>query len=263
MHQDEIDYLNEAELDAFFNALFPYGILGNDVLNEFGSRLKWQSPFWLSFARSLFALLPGSWQPPLGIEISNAKYESRNSLESRVLKAERPAVAMHVAQCLWDVFSDNNQVITADGRGVADWSFRDWSHFMNEQIAKTTGQWREDDYFYFALCDYQHSDVYDVNEIYLMIFRRLKAHGADWLYHPPELFAITLGATAAVVNARRAGTHLCLEEQQFLKDYQAMREDLQKINEGLRQTLISRPPPPPVAAYRSVYGRHPQGWPSK
>lgn len=261
MNQDEIDYLNEAEFDTFFNALFPYGILGNDVLNEFGPGLKWEFPTWRSFARSLFTLLPGSWQPQFSIEISNTKYECRTSLESRVLKAEHPAFVLHVAQCLWDVFSDNNQVITADGRGVADWGFRGWSHFMNEQITKTTVQWREEDYFYFGLGDYQHSDVYDVNEIYLMIFRRLKAQGADWLYNPPEIFGITLGATAEAANASRSGKRLSPEEEAFIKDLQAMREALQAMNEGLRSTVVSNTPPP-VAAYRSIFGRNPRGWPS-
>jgi hypothetical protein len=262
MSQDEIHYLNEAEVEAFFNALFPYGIVGNDVLNEFGPGLKWEFPTWRSLARSLFTLLPGSWQPRFSIEISNTKYESRNRLDSRVLRAERPALAMHVAQCLWDVFSDNNQVITSDGRGVADWGFRGWSHFMNEQIAKTIGQWREENYFYFAMGDYQHSHVYDVNEIYLMIFRRLKAHGADWLYNPPESFLMTVGATDETVNASRSGRRLCPEEEAVIKELQAMRESVPGMNQGLRGTWASIPPPPPVAAYQSIFGGDPRGWSS-
>ncbi|MBL9171552.1 MAG: hypothetical protein JNN07_27725 [Verrucomicrobiales bacterium] len=258
MNQDETDYLSEAELDAFFNALFPHGILGNDVLNEFGPGLKWKFPTWRSLARSLFTLVPGSWQPQFSIEIANTKYESRTSLGSRVLEAEHPQFVLHVAQCLWDVFSDNNQVITADGRGVGNWGFRGWSHFMNEQITKTRELWREEDYFYFGLGDYQHSHVYDVNEIHLMIFRRLKAQGADWLYNPPENFLMMLGETASDVGASRSGKRLCPEEEALIKDLIAMREALPGMHQGLLGTVCSDPPP--VAAYRSIYGRNPRGW---
>lgn len=51
-----------------------------------------------------------------------------------------------VGLCLWDVFSDNDDVIAADGRAVDIGSFRGAGAFLDEHLTRGQDCWREGDY---------------------------------------------------------------------------------------------------------------------
>jgi hypothetical protein len=55
-------------------------------------------------------------------------------------------VTEFVGLCLWDVFSDNHDVIAADGRVVDIGSFRGAGAFLDEHLTRGEDRWPEGDY---------------------------------------------------------------------------------------------------------------------
>ena len=98
-----------------------------------------------------------------------------------------------VGLCLWDVFSDNHDVITADGRVADIGSFRGAGAFLDEHLMGNRGGWDEGDYLRFYLGTIWINARADLTPMYAMIFRRIKALGGDWVYHFPELGLVDLG----------------------------------------------------------------------
>ena len=136
---------------------------------------------------------------------------------------------------------------------------------MNELIEKAIGNWHEENHFYFGFGDFRDSNDYDSNKIYRMIFRRLHAQGADWLYSPPELFMLSSQEFATAENEEEGvdgiGNSLPASKKDVAEEIRAFREDLELTNKELRKCLASSPPPPTVAAYQKIFGRNPRGWP--
>ena len=134
-----------------------------------------------------------------------------------------------VGRALWDVFSDNHDVIAPDGREAV------WLHG-------------------FYMGTIWINDRADLTPVYAMIFRRLATHGYDWEYAFPRIHAIDFGrdrdetadlADRLEQDRQRADLHTFLEK-------------------GHREALAiakDRPPPATVDAYRQVYGEFPHGWP--
>src|SRR3989442_13790213 len=84
-----------------------------------------------------------------------------------------------VGLCLWDIFSDNHEVIAADGRVADIGSFRGAGAFLAEHLINDRDSWREGDYLRFYLGTIWISGRADLTRIYAMIFRLLKPTGAD------------------------------------------------------------------------------------
>ena len=108
-----------------------------------------------------------------------------------------------VGMCLWDTFSDNHEVIMADGRCADIGSFRGASAFLDEYLTRGHEGWCEGDYMRFSMGSIFVSGRADLTSVYTMIFRRLQAAGADWIYHFPELGAFAARTTRHA--ARRFG----------------------------------------------------------
>ena len=172
-----------------------------------------------------------------------------------------------VGLCLWDVFSDNHDVIAADGRLADIGSFRGAGAFLDEHLTRDQEGWREGDYLRFYLGTIWISRRADLMLAYAMIFRRLKAAGADWVYHFPELGIVDLGSAdddtdepSREYSVSRAAVAE-LEAQQRRADVERFRAELREGNARARQEAMDRPPPATVRAYRQVYGRDARGWP--
>ena len=56
-----------------------------------------------------------------------------------------------VGMCLWDIFSDNHDVIAADGRLADIGSFRGAGAFIDEHLTRDQDGWREGDYMRFYM----------------------------------------------------------------------------------------------------------------
>jgi hypothetical protein len=165
------------------------------------------------------------------------------------------------------IFSDNHEIITADGRLADIGSFRGASAFLDEHLSGDWDGWREDDYLRFYLGTIWIAGRTDLTRVYGMIFRQLNAAGADWIYHFPELGIVELippdddpewPATTHSVSQSAVAE---LNAQQRRAEIQCFRADLAKMNARAREDAMDRPPSATVRAYRQVYGRDPRGWP--
>jgi hypothetical protein len=151
--------LTDRELHTFFDRLFPHGFAGADVLAEIAPEGWERSPLlacfhpsveqlceeWVAIHRNLehlrrlgrrregtAALEP---RPEPTLEDVRRQYEP-----SRVNQDEE--VTELVGLCLWDIFSDNHDVIAADGRGADIGSFRGAGAFLDEHLTRDHEGWR-------------------------------------------------------------------------------------------------------------------------
>ena len=135
MDDDLKGHLTDAELHVFFERLFPHGFASADVPADVAPDGWEQSPLLACFHPSVEQTYEEAVQLHRKIEAlrnarshqdSNAQRYDSGSSEPTLeeIRAEyRPTpIELHnevtelVGLCLWDVFSDNHDVIAADGR---------------------------------------------------------------------------------------------------------------------------------------------------
>ena len=97
---------------------------------------------------------------------------------------------------LWEIFSDNHSVIADDGREVDLGSFRGASSTLDafdrgEATDSDSGDWMDvwdrGDHMRFYCGLAFIAGRTDYRPVYEMVFRRLRALGADWIYRFPRL----------------------------------------------------------------------------
>lgn len=164
------------------------------------------------------------------------------------------------------MFSDNHDVITADGRVADIGSFRGAGAFLDEHLTGDRGGWREGDYLRFYLGTIGINARADLTPIYAMIFRRINALDGDWVYRFPELGLVDLGGLqpdSEAVGRYSPNESLAAERtaQQREAELVRMRAELEEMNTQAREDAVDRVAPATVRAYRQVYGRDPKGWP--
>lgn len=172
-----------------------------------------------------------------------------------------------VGLCLWDIFSDNHDVVAADGRVAEIGSFRGAGAFLDEYLTRNRDTWCEGDYLRFYLSTIGIAGRADLTPVYTMIFRRLKTRGADWIDRFPELGVVDLTPLHADAKQQPTGYSVSeaavaeLKAQQRRIKVERFRSELAEMNRRARGEAMDRPPPATVLAYRLVYRRNPQGWP--
>ena len=137
----------------------------------------------------------------------------------------------------------------------------------DEHLTRDLEGWSEGDYLRFYMGTIWISQRADLTPVYAMIFRRLKAMDADWVYHFPELGIVELVSNDddadkpdkpySVSQAAVAE----LDAQTRRDEIERFRAELRETNTRAREEALDRPPPAIVRAYRQVYGRDPRGWP--
>jgi hypothetical protein len=275
--------MTETEVDALFDLLFPHGFAGQDVLDEIAPEGREQSQLLACFhpsvervfeERLMFHRTTEGWRQLArkrqGQTIEGQPQPTLEDVrrEYKPLPVEaNEEVTELVGMCLWDVFSDNHDVIAADGRVADIGTFRGASGFLDSHLARDHDVWKREDYLRFYMGTIGISRRADLMPVYAVIFRRLKAMGADWVYHFPELRIVELPSrdpepassapgysvsqsAVAEVNAQRRRTEV-----------QRLRAELEEGNARAREEALDREPPATVRAYRRVYGRDPHGWP--
>jgi hypothetical protein len=256
--------LSEQECAAVLARLFPRGLGGEDVIAELAPEGWERSPLLavfhpsveqvyresLRFHRNLERLAGPRSSGPLPPEPTLE--EIREQWHDEPVDRQREVPEL-VGRCLWDVISDNHDVIAPDGREVHLGSFRAAGDFIAELLDNEVGS-RQYGYMDFYMGTIWINDRADLTPVYAMIFRRLATHGYDWEYAFPRIHAIDFGrdrdetadlADRLEQDRQRADLHTLLEE--------GHREALE-IAKG-------RPPPATVDAYRQIYGEFPRGWP--
>lgn len=96
-----------------------------------------------------------------------------------------------VGKCVWDLFSDNHEVIDSDQRVVDLGSFRATGGFIADYVNHCLG-FPEYDYIDFYLGTIWIAQRADLTPVYRMLFLRLTKCDLDWIYHFPKLQLIDL-----------------------------------------------------------------------
>ena len=277
--------LTDAELHALFDRLFPRGFAGVDVLAEIAPNSWERSPLLACFHPSVERVFEERLQLHRNMEGLRSAGNRRNStaqpdvaplaeptLEEVRREYQPKPVRLHeeltelIGLCLWDVFSDNHDVIASDGRVADIGSFRGAGAFLDEHLTGGRESWHEGDYLRFYLGTIWIAARADLTPVYVMIFRRLKALGGSWIYHFPEIGLMDLGGLRADSEspARYSPSDALAVERKTREreaDISHLRAELEEINTHAREDAMDRPPPATVRAYRQVYGRDPRGWP--
>ena len=112
------------------------------------------------------------------------------------------------------------------------------------------------------------SDRADLTPIYAMIFRRLKALGADWGFHFPQLGIVDLTPLREKLEKQKPEEYSPSEafgkeqeERERQAELERFRAELVEGNVQARRDAMDHPPPATVRAYQTVYSRDPKGWP--
>jgi hypothetical protein len=186
---------------------------------------------------------------------------------------EEPAELLGL--CLWDVFSDNHEVISADGRVVDLGSFRGSAgviadFFEGESAREEVTEdgmwcgWDTGDYIRFYMGTWWLTRRADLGPVYRLVFRRMKSLGADWRYSFPRVHLIDFGTHEEDPCSDYDPSAAFAKEAERKARAEKLREMQRNID---RDTLAAKrearrnKPPATVRAYQEVFGRFPAGWP--
>ncbi len=167
-----------------------------------------------------------------------------------------------VGQCLWDIFSDNHDVVGPDGRIVDIGSFRGAGGFIADWMNRQTGKWVYD-YIDFYMGSIWIAQRTDLTPVYEMIFRRLKARDHDWRYAFPKLRLVDLRPLRDALNEQpenewdaNSSSEASRLEEDMQRDHALaeLRESLDTTHREAVETALRGPPPATVQAYQNVYG---------
>ena len=144
--------MSEAELHALFDRLFPRGFAGHDVSTEIATEGWERSPLLACFHPSIERIFEERLLMHRNLEELRRmrRRHDGTALESSpeptledVRKEYEPSpvqqddeVTELVGLCLWDTFSDNHEVIAADGRLADIGSFRGAGAFIDEHLTR-------------------------------------------------------------------------------------------------------------------------------
>lgn len=176
--------------------------------------------------------------------------------------------------CLWDIFSDNHEVRTADTL-VDLGTFRttagfiaDVRHRSGNSEAEFSGR---GDYldFYMGTTMVRHRA--DLTPVYKLIFCRMRQLGLDWRYVHPRLMAVDLRPLQEASESEQASEAVRYNptENFWRERKEAARDDelaelRLNLDDAYRESVEEARnslPPATVRAYRQVYHRFPIGWP--
>lgn len=191
-------------------------------------------------------------------------------------ESDEHELARLVGLCLWDVLSDNHDVILPDGTCKDLGSFRATAgiiaDFFSEATRSETGDlddsWRFDcmDYCEFYMGTWAIGGRTDLSPVYRMIFARLNALGLDWHYAFPRLQMIRLAKPEPEGPEWEsydpsAAFEKQKEEEENEREHAKLEADLEKAHQESLEAAKDRLPPQTVTAYYDVFGRWPSGWP--
>ncbi len=278
--------LTDPELKEFFDRLFPHGFSGADVLAEIAPEGWETSPLLACFHPSVEKVLQERVQLHRNIEELIGDRREREPDNSKLTPKPEPTleevradwqdqpvnvceeVTDLVALCLWDVFSNSHDVIAADGRLADIGSFRGAAGFLVEYLTGPNDDLWSMDYCRVYMGTIWISDRADLTPVYALIFQRLKALGADWEFHFPELGLVDLSPLREKLEKQKPEDYSPSEafgkeqeERQRQAELERFRTELAEDNAQARQDAMDHPTPAVVQAYQTVYGRDPKGWP--
>jgi hypothetical protein len=278
--------LTDAELKEFFDRLFAHGFAGADVLAEIAPEGWEKSPLLAYFHPSVKKVFEERVQihrnieeligirrerepdnPKLARKPEPTLEEVRADWQDKPVNAREEVIEL-VALCLWDVFSNNHDVIAADGRVADIGSFRGAARFLGEYLTGSNDDLWSMDYCRFYMGTIWISDRADLTPVYVMIFHQLKTLGADWEFHFPQLGIVDLSPLREALEKQKPEEYSPSEafgkeqeERERQAEVERFRAELPEGSAQGRRDALDYPPPATVRAYQTVYGRDPKGWP--
>lgn len=247
---------------VLFHRLFPLGFAGDDVVAEVAPEGWERSPLLAVFHPSVEQVYRESLSTHRHLERlarpprdgpprpEPTLDEVRRGWDEKPVDRDRE-VADLVGRCLWDIFSDNHEVMARDGRIVDLGPFRGSGGFIADLLNAQTPSGRYD-YLDFYMGTMGIGGRAGLAPVYRMIFRRLAAQGCDWTYRFPPLYVVAFDDVDALALAERIG-----RERQDAE----LRRTLEDGHRKALEAAKDRPPPETVEAYRQIYGHLPNGWP--
>jgi hypothetical protein len=281
MNHDDPLRLSDAECEAAFAKLFPPEYWTDTALRELAPEGWDQSPLRLAFHPTVEQVYEETVRIHRNVE-SFLKSDKPRSPEPTFAEIEaghretpvepEREVRELLGRSLWDIYSDNHEVVAPDGRIVDTGSFRGSGGFIADYLNGIQTESRYD-YMDFYMGTIWVSGRVDLTPVYTMIFRRLKEHGFDWVYHFPRLMLFDLRPLKEELEEKSEPEWLNYSpEAAFAKEKAGEEHDAEvakmreSLDEGYREAVKEsrhRPPPPRIVAYRTVYGHDPRGWPPK
>lgn len=191
--------------------------------------------------------------------------------------ADLPAeeLADLLGRCLWDVFSNNHGVFTADGAMVDLGSFRaaagliaDFRGQRRSLEQRAGDAWDYLD-FYMGTLGARRED--DLSPFYDLVFSRMRGAGLDWRYAHPRLFLVDFGdrdddlrddEPAEFLHYDPSGSVARdVERRQRAAELADLRESLDDAYQRSVEEAGAHPPPAIVQSYQRIFGYWPVGWP--
>lgn len=291
--------LNEQEAFAFLGRLFPGGLKDPALLAELCPEGWENSPLFacyhpspemryaesLEFSRNLKNLgflrnrRKGeiAQAPPDEPEPTFEEFLAEQGPENPEISArdaiDEPAELFGL--CLWDVFSDNHDVIATDGRVVHLGSFRGSAGVIADFFEGSRGRdegsedgiwsaWNGGDYMRFYMGTWGMARRADLGPVYRLIFHRLKSLGADWAYSFPRLHLIDFGPReedAGTAYDPSAALAKETERKARADELRKMRQKMERYTLAAKREARRNEPPATVRAYQEVFRKFPADWP--
>jgi len=275
--------------------LFPHGLGGKDVVDVLCPQGWRLSPLRLAFhptpeqqwdetlacRRNTERLnrLPRRNQPAPPLEplpdrdtfLAKARAQDDDSNES-----DASELARLVGLCLWDITSDNNDLILPEGHAQHPGSFRATAGLIADFFYRPPGYAPTESgnfsdfssgYMEFYMGTWAIGDRTDLTPVYRLIFSRLQTEGFSWHYNFTTLGMVRFDKpeedTPQSWQGYSPSQSLAEQEERKKKDAENDRlaETLEQINREALEETKYRPPPGSVLAYQQVFGRWPLGWP--
>lgn len=281
------EWMDERESFELLGKMFPLGVGGADVMRELcpdgwrasSLRLaihptpeqKWKEHCQIQENITSISKKPA---PPTD---RDAFFKEIREEAQREPEPDAVELGHLVGLCLWDILSNNHDLIFPNGDIRYMGSFRMVGGILSDFIAAM----KKDENAFNRLTDIScwdlgYMDDYmgtihvsgrtDLSPIYRLIFNRLKTLGYGWKYSFPRLCAFRLSdSTETQNNMETYNPSEAFGREQEEKDKEAahrkLQEDLENIHRKALEDARDRPPPETVSAFRDVYGHWPQGWP--
>lgn len=180
-----------------------------------------------------------------------------------------------LGRCLWDVLSNNHEVLTADGTVVDLGSFRaaaGWiADFRGQRLLLEQRASEAWDYLDFYMGTLGAGREDDLSPFYDLVFSRMRGAGLDWRYAHPRLFLVDLGDSDDDLRNDESAEFLHYDASgSVARDAERRRRaaelaDLREsLDDAYRRSLDeagAHPPPAIVQSYQRIYGCWPGGWP--
>lgn len=291
--------LSEQEAFAFLESLFPGGLKDPRLIADLCPDGWENSPLFacyhpspeviyqehLRFSMNLKSLFTfkqrrASQEPPLPLEEPEPSFEEFLAKHPPEVKPVTPESAINepaelLGLCLWDIFSNNHDVIAADGRIVHLGSFRGSAGMISDFFEKFyQGKINDEDWWDRRGCGYMDfymgtswvSSRADLTPAYELIFRRLQAVSADWRHAFPRIHLIDFGPQEANTDRNTpydpsAALAQQAEQKSRAEKTAKMRKQLERDVKAAKRKARTAPPPTTVRAYQNIFHRFPHGWP--